>query len=253
MLSTFPARGATWIGAPGLLAPLQARAEGHARAAHWRADNELHLPDEAALDPTEALASLERALTDRGGAVRRGVTAIKASENEIALADGTRERADLVVLATGLGAPDLAPHAPPPLTPTKGQILEVRSSALAAGAALRGADVYAVGRTTNRVVLGATMEPGRADLGTDPETLDLISARAGRLSPMLQGAPRLRGWAGVRPMSPDWAPRIGRAGGLIVARGHSRNGWLLAPISAEIVCAHAFGDNIATLWAAFAP
>jgi glycine oxidase len=54
-------------------------------------------------------------------------------------------------------------------------------------------------------------------------------------------------------MSPDWAPMIGTGGECLVAAGHSRNGWLLAPITAEIISAFVFGDPIGPLWAAFAP
>jgi glycine oxidase len=40
---------------------------------------------------------------------------------------------------------------------------------------------------------------------------------------------------------------------LLVAAGHSRNGWLLAPITAEIITAYVFGAEIPTEWAALSP
>jgi glycine oxidase len=55
-------------------------------------------------------------------------------------------------------------------------------------------------------------------------------------------------------MSPDGWPLIGASGeGLLVAAGHSRNGWLLAPVTAEIITAYVFGANIAPPWAALSP
>jgi glycine oxidase len=55
-------------------------------------------------------------------------------------------------------------------------------------------------------------------------------------------------------MSPDNWPMIGRGGdGILVAAGHSRNGWLLAPITAEIISAYVFGGEIAPEWAALSP
>jgi glycine oxidase len=60
-------------------------------------------------------------------------------------------------------------------------------------------------------------------------------------------------WAGVRPMSPDGWPMVGPSGGVLVAAGHSRNGWGLAPITAEIVTAYVLGAPIPAQWAAWSP
>ena len=38
-----------------------------------------------------------------------------------------------------------------------------------------------------------------------------------------------------------------------VAAGHSRNGWLMAPITAEIITAYVFGAEIPPEWAALSP
>jgi glycine oxidase len=110
-----------------------------------------------------------------------------------------------------------------------------------------------VGRRAGSVIIGATMEPGLMDLAADQDVAEVLAARARAHLPALASAPITRSWAGVRPMSADWAPRIGRAEGLVIACGHSRNGWLLAPITAEIVCASVFGDDVPSLWAEFAP
>ena len=63
--------------------------------------------------------------------------------------------------------------------------------------------------------------------------------------------PGVREWvldefqAGLRPGTPDNLPVIGPAAtpkGLVWAVGHRRNGVLLAPITAELVCAALLGD-----------
>jgi glycine oxidase len=54
-------------------------------------------------------------------------------------------------------------------------------------------------------------------------------------------------------MSPDGWPLIGPSGDVLVAAGHSRNGWLLAPITAEIITAYVFGAEIPPEWAALSP
>lgn len=60
---------------------------------------------------------------------------------------------------------------------------------------------------------------------------------------------------GVRPMSPDASPMIGRdpAHGALVAIGHSRNGWLLAPLTGAMIAAHVLGDDLPALWLRFTP
>jgi glycine oxidase len=248
-LSTLPARGARLRGyPPESIEHLRARA---GRLTVTREGGDIVIADEAAIDPREALAALGAALAERGGALRRGRAVVDVSEGMVRFSDGGTERADGVVLATGAWSAGLAPGAAP--TPTKGQIVEVESDAIAPGATVRAPNVYAVGRADGRVVIGATMEAGRTDLEAEASVSEDLRARAGAIDPRLAQAKIVRAWAGVRPMSADWAPRIGRAGAAIVARGHSRNGWLLAPITAEIVAAHVFGDDLPDLWAAFAP
>jgi glycine oxidase len=41
--------------------------------------------------------------------------------------------------------------------------------------------------------------------------------------------------------------------GIYIAAGHSRDGWLMAPITAEIITAYVFGQEIPPEWAALSP
>jgi glycine oxidase len=80
-----------------------------------------------------------------------------------------------------------------------------------------------------------------------------LEAAAGRLLP---GEVKLTGkvWTGIRPMSPDGWPMIGPTPeGIYIAAGHSRDGWLMAPITAEIITAYVFGQEIPPEWAALSP
>ena len=54
-----------------------------------------------------------------------------------------------------------------------------------------------------------------------------------------------RTWSNFRPYSDRGRPLIGASElrGLILATGHHRNGILLAPVTAEIVCALALGER----------
>jgi glycine oxidase len=102
------------------------------------------------------------------------------------------------------------------------------------------------------VVLGATMEPGKSDrFPSDQAAQDLLT-KAEQLFPGLVRQ-REKGWAGVRPMSPDGAPIVGKSGDLWVAAGHGRNGWLLAPITAEIIATEIMGGERDALWSRYSP
>jgi glycine oxidase len=99
---------------------------------------------------------------------------------------------------------------------------------------VRAAGAYLV-RADGHAVLGATMEPGRDDADVDPAMADQLLATAAPLTAAL-GPVRWRAGAGVRAATPDGLPLAGESrGGAILAVGARRNGWLLAPLIADVV------------------
>src|SRR5262249_33124812 len=148
-LSTFPPRGARLIGyGKDEIDLLLTRARAMNFAAEVRGA-EIFLPDEAALDPTEALSAISAAPREKGGEGRRGARATGIEGNAARIENGSVETADVIVVATGAWSADLVTA--PAITPTKGQILEVESDVLAPGETMRGPHAYAVGRAKNRV------------------------------------------------------------------------------------------------------
>jgi glycine oxidase len=148
---------------------------------------------------------------------------------------GAAIAADALVIATGTDQ-SLAALAPEleRLTPIKGHILRAQGR-FADLPALRAPGVYLC-RTPRGVILGATMEPGRDDAEIDPAMVERLLTSGARLSGDLGGL----AWdaaAGVRAASPDGLPMAGSAmtPGVILAVGARRNGWLLAPMIAEVV------------------
>jgi len=146
-----------------------------------------------------------------------------------------------VVLATGAGgagglAPELAA-----LAPIKGQILRADRGP-ATGPVIRGEGVYVCPGA--RPAIGATMEAGRDDLVVDPSATQALRAAAVRLRPELARAV-LTTEVGVRAATPDGLPLVGWSAtpGVILAVGARRNGWLLAPLVADLVAAYLKGDN----------
>lgn len=182
------------------------------------------------LEPGPALAALRRAATEAGIDFR--------AERVTALGG-----ADVLVVATGAD-PGLAGALSQlrVLTPVKGQIL--RFEKLGAGRlSLRGEGAYAV-PAGDGLAVGATMEPGVADTRIDATALAPLSRAAERMFPGLAGA-TFTASAGVRAATPDGLPMVGfsRTPGVILAVGARRNGWLLAPLVAQIVVACVTGRD----------
>jgi len=171
------------------------------------------------IEPRQALAALRRAAVSAGVVFR-------------AEAVTGRGDADWLVAATG-AAQGLAPELTR-LTPIKGQILRF-ADVRGAGVSLRGEGVYAV-PGSGGLAVGATMEPGRADAEVDPAALRPLAAAAGRLFPSLADA-TFHAAAGVRAATPDRLPMVGASSqpGVLVAAGARRNGWLLAPLVAQVI------------------
>jgi glycine oxidase len=75
------------------------------------------------------------------------------------------------------------------------------------------------------------------DRSIDPEAVARLRAGAERLFPALAGAAMVAA-AGVRAATADGLPLAGQGPqpGVFLAQGARRNGWLLAPLIAEVVC-----------------
>ncbi len=206
--------------APGLLAVLMRE--------DWR------------LEPRPALHALRRAARAAGVAFRsEAVTG--------------RGAADWLVAATGAaqGLADVAPELGR-LAPIKGQIL--RFSGVRGGRiSLRGEGAYAV-PGADGLAVGATMEPGVCDTRVDLVALEPLVRAAGRLFPGLADA-AFGASAGVRATTADGLPMVGLSGapGVLLAVGARRNGWLLAPLVAEIVTACVTGRDPGPYAARFDP
>jgi glycine oxidase len=97
--------------------------------------------------------------------------------------------------------------------------------------------VYLVPRGAETVV-GATSEESGFDVTVHPATIEELRRGATALVPALLSAPVARTWAGIRPATPDMLPIIEQDPELpsvVYAVGHSRNGILLAPLTAMAV------------------
>jgi glycine oxidase len=147
-------------------------------------------------------------------------------------------RADAVVIANGVDAPSLWPGLP--IRPVKGEVLRLRWRTgcmpvpqRVVRARVHGRQVYVVPRTDG-VVVGATQyEHGRDTAPTVSGVRDLLDD-ACAVMPALGEYEFAECIAGLRPMTPDNLPLVGRLDArTLVAAGHGRSGFLLAPWTAE--------------------
>lgn len=200
----------------------------------------LFTPLDWRIEAVTALSRLQAAVKSAGvRVIAQAVTGFEPGRAQ--LADGGRLAANRLVIATGAGrtlvalAPELTA-----LSPIKGQILHL-PQASAPPCVLRGEGVY-ICPAAQGVVIGATMEAGREDRQIDPDQLAVLRSRAARLHPALAHEPGAAR-AGVRASSPDGLPLVGESAspGVWIAAGARRNGWLLAPLVAQLLAARMAG------------
>ncbi|HEX5143200.1 MAG TPA: glycine oxidase ThiO [Mycobacterium sp.] len=152
--------------------------------------------------------------------------------------DSARTGCDVVVIANGVDAPALWPGLP--VRPVKGEVLRLRwrkgcmpVPQRVIRARVHGRQVYLVPRADG-VVVGATQyEHGRDTAPAVAGVRELLDD-ACTVMPALGEYELAECAAGLRPMTPDGVPIVGRLDETtLVAAGHGRSGFLLAPWTAE--------------------
>ncbi|HET9566389.1 MAG TPA: glycine oxidase ThiO [Mycobacterium sp.] len=154
--------------------------------------------------------------------------------------------ADVRVIANGIDAPALWPGLP--IRPVKGEVLRLRwrrgcmpVPQRVIRARVHGRQVYLVPRPDG-VVVGATQyEHGRDTAPAVTGVRELLDD-ACTVVPALGEYEFAECSAGLRPMTPDNLPLVGRLDDrTLVAAGHGRSGFLLAPWTAEAIAAELNG------------
>ncbi|MEM7661679.1 MAG: FAD-dependent oxidoreductase [Pseudomonadota bacterium] len=137
--------------------------------------------------------------------------------------------------------------------PVKGQLMSLLPTTGGPRHVLNDRDLYIVPKA-DRIVIGATSEPGLSDNAVDISATDTLLRRAVSIVPALAEADILERWAGIRPATDDRAPIMSAENGShYVATGHYRNGILLAPITARIMADMILEGRTSDLAAAFSP
>ncbi|HEX6967145.1 MAG TPA: FAD-dependent oxidoreductase [Gemmatimonadaceae bacterium] len=234
------APGTEWIDAEQLRA--MEPALGHATGAV------LH-PGDGAVDNVALVRALRACVANdpRITVLREGATAVDAGTTHACVATdaGHRYDAETVVLAAGAWSATLAGLPRPlPVSPVRGQMYSVEGAPLAH--VTYGPHGYVVPRGDENTVVGATMENAGFDVATTPDGMARVEAAGAEIAPVLAHARVLHRWSGLRPVTPDFLPILGRdpeVPSLLYACGHSRNGILLGPLSGDVVAALALGET----------
>jgi glycine oxidase len=220
----------------------------------------LFFADEASVDP-RALARAVYVAAARAGArfvtgqVRRIVAEggrVRGVEHE-----GGRIEANAVVLAAGSWSLLVEGHGLPAgaVRPVRGQIAVVDTRPPLLSRVVFSGHGYVVPRPDGRILCGSTMEEVGFEKAVTAGGLRHVLGVAIGIAPALERAPVVETWSNFRPASPDGEPILGpgTVPGLLYATGHTRNGILLAPITADAIAAAILGQPPPVDLAPFSP
>jgi glycine oxidase len=209
----------------------------------------LWAPLDGSLDPGRLVPALLADAQRRGARmVTDRAISVSIEAGRVTGVNGDRDRytASNVIIAAGAWSP-LIQGLPRqlPVQPVRGQMVALAWSSADERAIVYHNDVYLLSRGGEAIV-GSTMET----VGYRPEVtqdgLARLRAVAASLSPTLASPRVRRSWAGLRPMTPDGLPLIGRdpeVEGLWYATGHGRNGILLAGLTGVILAQLLHGEQ----------
>jgi glycine oxidase len=199
-------------------------------------------PEDGGIDP----AALQRALLS-SAEHRHGATMVAEAAEQLLFegervcgvrtASGTHGAGAVVIAAGAWSARVRGLPRSLPVEPVRGQIATFPWPDDEPPAIVYGGHGYVMERD-GTAIAGSTMERVGFDATTTPEGIAKVREIAGRIFPALVGTEPTETWAGLRPMSPDGRPVIGRdplVPNLLYATGHGRNGILLAAMTGDLI------------------
>jgi len=208
---------------------------------------------ERAVDPRDLVTALLTAVRKRGVEVVSGETVSRILvEHGHAVGVATQSAtyaAPRVVNCAGAWASQIA-GATLPTMPVKGHMVALafpeelsmspatREEQRVLRHVLRSRWCYIIPRSNGRYVVGSTVEPAGFDKSLNTYRVKRLQDAAARLIPQFAEAKIAEAWTGLRPGTPDNLPLLGEThtSGYFAATGHYRDGILLTPVTAEVMC-----------------
>jgi glycine oxidase len=201
----------------------------------------LHCTDDHQVDPRLVMAALRAACLAAGVRLFEhcAVTSVDLEGGRacgLVTARGTC-MASTVVLTAGAWTGDLVPpDLKVPVRPLKGQSLALRTTPDTGTLAtiVWTEQIYMAPKSDGRLIVGATVEERGFDETITAGGVYALLEGARRAFPAIEEMAIDAVWTGLRPSSIDDAPILGatQIPGLVLATGHHRNGYLLAPVTA---------------------
>ena len=206
----------------------------------------VHYPGDAHLMPSEFVQGLAAVCRKLGVDVRTGVEVLgfDVSGSRVAAVRTAQGdlRPDQVVLAAGSWSPALARGLPVslPVQPAKGySITFERPARTPSLPLLLGEAKLGVTPMKPMLRLAGTLELSGLNLDVAPRRVRAIRRAADAYLDLGLEPGSGTVWCGMRPLTPDGLPIIGRPpslSNLTVATGHSMTGITLGPITGKLVC-----------------
>lgn len=210
-------------------------------ASHFR--HGLWMPDVANVRNPRLLQALRADVIKAGGRILENceVKEIRTGDDRpcAVTEDGTHEADHIVVCAGAWSRQLLQQQLPLAVEPVKGQMLLFKAPRGWLPTMVMHRGRYLIPREDGHILCGSTLEHSGFDKSVSAVAREDLQASALELCPALADLPLQAQWAGLRPGSPDGIPAIGAVPGhpgLWVNTGHFRNGLVLAPASARLLC-----------------
>jgi glycine oxidase len=220
----------------------------------------LFFPDEGSLDPRSLARAVYIAASRAGARFLTGQVRRVLVEGGRAVGvehETGRIEAAAVVLAAGSWSLQVEGHGLPAgaVRPVRGQIAVLDTRPPLLSRVVFSGHGYVVPRADGRVLCGSTMEEVGFEKAVTAEGLRHVLDVAIGVAPGLARAPVVETWSNFRPASPDGEPILGAGTtpGLLYATGHTRNGILLAPVTADALAAAVLGGTPPVDLAPFSP
>ena len=214
----------------------------------------VHFPEDCHLDPARFMASLRRRVLALGGSIEAGITIdqIETRNGRIHAVSGSGRRfsADEFVIAGGVWSAGLLAKAGLrlPLQAGKGYSLTLPTPPEMPHLCSIFAEAkVAITPMGSSLRFAGTMEVGGLDLTINRARVHGIVKSVAAYFPEFseRDFDGIEAWAGLRPVSPDGIPYLGRSSrfaNLTVACGHAMMGLSLGPVSGRLVAGLLAGE-----------
>jgi D-amino-acid dehydrogenase len=223
----------------------------------------LEFTDDAHITPGDFVRGLAADAARRGAAIKTHteVLGIEWSRRGLVCVHTTRGdfTADEVVLAAGAWTPELIRGLGlrVPVEAAKGYSITVERPAGHPDLPLQLVEgKIFVTPMGSQLRFGGTLELAGCDLRVNQRRVDAIARTVRRDLPGIPRTPTIEIWRGLRPLTPDDLPILGRpagTSGLILATGHGMSGISQGPISGELIAQLVSGETPEIDLAPFSP